>query len=188
MRNYSIGELAGQCGLSRSTLLYYSRIGLLRPSGRSASNYRVYGEKELERLQEICRLRRAGLALADIAGILAADPRLSQTILRRRLEQIAGEIRQLQAQQQITLKLLQHPALDAQEPAVTLTRKQWTNMLATAGLDEKGMHRWHFEFEKSAPEAHRHFLLSLGVDEAAVDRIRAWSRTWQPQGPPAAQP
>lgn len=186
MKNYSISDLAGQCGLSRSTLLYYSRIGLLRPCGRSASNYRIYGEKELERLREICHLRRAGLSLADIAGILAADPRLSQTILRRRLEQIAGEIRQLQVQQQVTLKLLQHLALDTQEPAVTLTREQWTSMLATAGLDEKGMHRWHFEFEKSAPEAHRHFLLSLGVDEEVVDRIRAWSRTWQVQGPPAA--
>ena len=187
MKNYSISDLAGQCGLSRSTLLYYSRIGLLRPCGRSASNYRIYGEKELERLREICRLRRAGLSLVDIAGILAADQRLSQTILRRRLAQIAGEIRQLQTQQQITLKLLRHPDIGDQEPAVTLTRKQWTAMLATAGLDEEGMHRWHFEFEKSAPEAHHHFLLSLGVAEEVVGRIRAWSRTWQPAGKAAAQ-
>lgn len=186
MKNYSISDLAGQCGLSRSTLLYYSRIGLLRPCGRSASNYRIYGKKELERLREICRLRRAGLSLADIAGILAADRHLSQTILKRRLMQISSEISQLQTQQLITLKLLRHPDLRDQEPAVTLTREQWTAMLAAAGLDEQGMHRWHFEFEKSAPEAHHHFLLSLGVAEEAVDRIRAWSRTWQPIGKPAA--
>jgi hypothetical protein len=100
--------------------------------------------------------------------------------------QISSEISQLQTQQLITLKLLRHPDLRDQEPAVTLTREQWTAMLAAAGLDEQGMHRWHFEFEKSAPEAHHHFLLSLGVAEEAVDRIRAWSRTWQPIGKPAA--
>jgi hypothetical protein len=91
----------------------------------------------------------------------------------------------LQIQQQITLTLLRHPGLGDQEPAFTLTREQWTAMLAAAGLDEEGMHRWHFEFEKAAPEAHHHFLLSLGVAEEIAGSIRAWSRTWQPAGKPA---
>ena len=38
----TIGKLARKFDLSRSTLLYYDRIGLLKPSGRTRANYRVY--------------------------------------------------------------------------------------------------------------------------------------------------
>jgi len=38
---FLITELARKHGLSRSTLLYYDRIGLLTPSGRSEAGYRL---------------------------------------------------------------------------------------------------------------------------------------------------
>ncbi|MFO0552482.1 MAG: hypothetical protein U0271_29100 [Polyangiaceae bacterium] len=38
------------------------------------------------------------------------------------------------------------------------------------------MHRWHVEFERLSPEAHRDFLESLGLPHAEVARIRDWSR------------
>ncbi len=53
----SIGEIAKQYGLSRSTLLYYDAIGLLRPSGRSESNYRRYTGEDSRRLRLICMYR-----------------------------------------------------------------------------------------------------------------------------------
>jgi len=46
---YRIRELAGLFGLSRSTLLYYDRIGLLSPSARSESGYRLYSAADRER-------------------------------------------------------------------------------------------------------------------------------------------
>jgi len=42
MKTYSISKLARACGRSRSTLLYYDRLGLLKPSGRTGSGYRYY--------------------------------------------------------------------------------------------------------------------------------------------------
>ena len=42
------GELAKSAGLSRSTLLYYDRLGLLRPVGRSESNYRLYSATDAD--------------------------------------------------------------------------------------------------------------------------------------------
>jgi DNA-binding transcriptional MerR regulator len=39
---HTIGQAAKHANLSRSTLLYYDRIGLLRPSGRSRAGYRLY--------------------------------------------------------------------------------------------------------------------------------------------------
>jgi DNA-binding transcriptional MerR regulator len=46
MKTYSISKLARAFGLSRSTLLYYDRIGLLAASGRTGSGYRCYSEKD----------------------------------------------------------------------------------------------------------------------------------------------
>ena len=44
---YSVSRLGRRYGLSRSTLLYYDRIGLLSASARSAAGYRVYGERDV---------------------------------------------------------------------------------------------------------------------------------------------
>lgn len=70
--DYRISQLARMFGLSRSTLLYYDRIGLLRPSGRSRTNYRVYSNADRQRLEQICRYRRTGMSLETIAAVLAA--------------------------------------------------------------------------------------------------------------------
>ncbi len=34
------------------------------------------------------------------------------------------------------------------------------------------MQNWHLEFEKTAPQAHYYFLISLGIDEKGIKRIR----------------
>ncbi len=41
MKTFSISQIARACGLSRSTLLFYDRLGLLRSSGRTGAGYRV---------------------------------------------------------------------------------------------------------------------------------------------------
>lgn len=69
---YTVGVLARSFGLARSSLLYYDRIGLLRPSQRSTSRYRLYGEDARERLEAICTYRRVGLGLAEIRTLLDA--------------------------------------------------------------------------------------------------------------------
>ena len=66
----TIGQLAAQSGLSRSTLIYYDRKGLLSPSGRSETNYRLYSNKDLEKLNLILTHRNGGLSLKEIAAIL----------------------------------------------------------------------------------------------------------------------
>ena len=59
---WTVTQLAQRCGLSRSTLLYYESIGLLKPPSRSGGNYRRYGEQDLQRLEQICLYRDAGLS------------------------------------------------------------------------------------------------------------------------------
>lgn len=51
-----VGDLAKQTGVSVRTLHYYNEIGLLSPSGRTESGYRLYATPDIMRLQQIVSL------------------------------------------------------------------------------------------------------------------------------------
>lgn len=63
---YSIGEAAQHCGLSRDTLRWYERIGLLAHIGRDHTGKRRFSERDLEWLTLITRLRTTGMSVADM--------------------------------------------------------------------------------------------------------------------------
>lgn len=67
---YTIGQLSKAFGLSRSTLLYYDKIGLLMPSARTSAGYRSYSEEDRKRLEQICLYRETGISLEDMKIIL----------------------------------------------------------------------------------------------------------------------
>ncbi|WP_212912684.1 MerR family transcriptional regulator [Streptomyces sp. TS71-3] len=91
----SIGEMARDSGLGVSALRFYDRAGVLVPAWVDpASGYRWYEPGQLEEARLLARLRRAGMALADIRLVLAgwsgADTDLVRKLLKahlRRLEQ-----------------------------------------------------------------------------------------------------
>jgi DNA-binding transcriptional MerR regulator len=170
---YTIGALARSAGIARSTLLYYDRIGLLRPSQRSAAGYRLYGEDALARLGAIRVYRGVGIGLADIGRLLAARGRTA-AILTSRLEALNGEIAALREQQRLIVRLLDNRALLGR--ARSLDKHRWVEILGAAGLDEDSMHRWHVEFEARAPEAHQDFLESRGIAPAEIAALRRWSQ------------
>lgn len=60
-----IGELAEMANVTKRTVDYYTNMGLLKAE-RSASNYRYYSVKELERLRCIEEYKRKNLSLEDI--------------------------------------------------------------------------------------------------------------------------
>ncbi|MDO4270626.1 MAG: MerR family transcriptional regulator [Eubacteriales bacterium] len=70
---YSIHALSELAGVSARTLRYYDQIGLLRPRGKTEAGYRLYGETEVDLLQQILFYRALGLGLAEIARIVQAD-------------------------------------------------------------------------------------------------------------------
>ena len=167
---YRISQLARAFGLSRSTLLYYHRIGLLTPSARTQSHYRHYNETDWERLQAICTYRQAGLSLPDIRILLAARQDGTTEVLQHRLHTLGAEIRELQAQQRLISNMLQVKALGWR--AVAVDKTTWVAMLRAVGMSDAAMDAWHREFEQRAPEAHHDFLLSLGITEEEAQKIR----------------
>ncbi|WP_022667817.1 MerR family transcriptional regulator [Desulfospira joergensenii] len=169
---YTIGKLAKKFNLSRTALLHYDKIGLLQPSGRSDAGYRLYSEEDRQKLDQIRRFRETGLSLEEIRTVTASPaPDLSR-ILENRLDSLNREIRELRNQQQVIIKILKDRSLTARTRY--MDRKGWTRLLKTAGLDEKGQHKWHLEFEKMSAEAHRDFLEQLGFSEKEIQGIKKW--------------
>lgn len=66
----TISQVAKLTGLSARTLQYYDEIGLLKPSERTASGYRLYGEADLQRLQQIMFFKELDFKLRDIGQLL----------------------------------------------------------------------------------------------------------------------
>lgn len=65
-----IGDLARRTGLTVRTLHHYDAIGLLRPSGRTHSGYRLYTAADIARLQQVLSLRQLGFSLEEIRDCL----------------------------------------------------------------------------------------------------------------------
>jgi len=171
----TIGKLAKQFDLSRTTLLYYDSIKLLCPSARNSAGYRIYEEKDVDRLNRICRYREAGLSLTDIRKLLDdVGSACYATTLEKRLNDLNEEIGALRKQQQLIVRILKEEINRESDQA--MSKSQWIELLRNSGLDESGMQRWHVEFEKLSGNSHHDFLRSLGLEEKEIKRIRKQSQ------------
>jgi DNA-binding transcriptional MerR regulator len=104
-RYYRVGEVSALTHVSVRTLHHYDRIGLLRPALHSSGGYRMYGESELLRLQQILTLRYLGFPLKRIGELLdradfdlVASLRVQRQVLHDRiaeLERISAAIGEL---------------------------------------------------------------------------------------------
>lgn len=87
---YGIGEVARMSGASPRALRLYEEAGLIAPA-RLSNGYRRYSSSDLDRLQEILLLRRAGVPVSDIAACLGRDPGGRREFLARHLERLHRE-------------------------------------------------------------------------------------------------
>ena len=70
---YQVKELADLAGVSARTLRYYDSIGLLKPACVNEAGYRLYGEREVDLLQQILFYRERGMDLKEIRDILYTE-------------------------------------------------------------------------------------------------------------------
>ena len=68
----TVKEVSNISGVSIRTLHHYDAIGLLKPTQITESNYRLYDEDALERLQLILLFKEFGFPLKEIGNILDA--------------------------------------------------------------------------------------------------------------------
>lgn len=99
----TIGQIADAVDVATSTLRYYEREGLLKPSERSKAGYRLYDADAVQRLQFIRTAQSVGFSLDDIRALLGLDERTSckqvQGMIEERLSEISQRIRKLKSVQ-----------------------------------------------------------------------------------------
>lgn len=69
---YTVQKIGNLAGISTRTLRYYDEIGILKPARINSSGYRIYGEAEVDRLQQILFYRELGVSLDEIKDILTS--------------------------------------------------------------------------------------------------------------------
>lgn len=70
---YTVKKLGALAGVSTRTLRYYDEIGILKPARINSSGYRIYGQSEVDMLQQILFYRELGVSLDNIKAIIFAS-------------------------------------------------------------------------------------------------------------------
>lgn len=92
---YTINKLSKMAGISTRALRYYDQCGLLSPVRVSSNGYRIYGQKEIDRLQQILFYRELGVPLNEIKSILSSPDFDYKTALENHLGALAARRKQL---------------------------------------------------------------------------------------------
>lgn len=92
---YTVQKLAQLAGVSSRTLRYYDQIGILTQARVNSSGYRIYGQKEVDRLQQILFYRELGIALETIKEIMTAPSFDAEKALKEHREQLLEKRKQL---------------------------------------------------------------------------------------------
>lgn len=171
-RTWRIGDVARRTGLSTRTLRHYDDLGLLVPSARSATDYRLYDEDDLLRLLQIQSLKGLGLSLQEIGDALN-DPELdAASALRGQLtvleERIATEQRLVER-----LRAL-----------VSSEHRSWESVLTTIALLRQVSHPDPVVRLRAAlsdpPDADVIWPALMAETEPAVQDVWVWSLSHQP--------
>ena len=119
--SWNVSEVARRTHLTVRTLHHYDRIGLVKPSHRTAAGYRVYAAADLLRLQQVLFFRELGFELAQVRRIMNArsfEQRQALQAQRALLTEKAARVQRMIAAIDGTLGALtrgETPALDAKE-------------------------------------------------------------------------
>lgn len=133
----TVGDVAKLTGVSVRTLHHYDQIGLLRPSSRSPSGYRLYTTADLERLQEILFFRELGFDLDGIGRILAAPDHSRADALARQRDLLVERIARLNH----VLQLVDR-SIDAIQRGNAMTTEQLFSDYDAAALETEAEARW----------------------------------------------
>ncbi len=92
---YTVQKLAMLANVSTRTLRYYDEIDILKPARINSSGYRIYGEKEVDRLQQILFYRELGVSLEEIKEIVTSPSFDAVTALKEHREKLLDKRKQL---------------------------------------------------------------------------------------------
>lgn len=113
MKEFSIGQLAEQSGVTTSSLRYYERVGLIKKVRRSESNYRYYPAETLNIIKLIKNAQAIGFSLQEIEEILLSRENQQQdchdivSMVKHKQREVDNEVLELQKKQQRLQSLIE---------------------------------------------------------------------------------
>jgi len=146
----TVNEVSKLTGVSIRALQYYDKMGLLAPSGYTASGYRLYDDTALETLQQILLLKELEFPLKEIAKILsspgfdrekALDQQIELLLLKKEhLEQLISFAREVKEKGEIKMDFT---AFDTKkiEEYKERAKAQWGDTPAYQEYEKKNGHR-----------------------------------------------
>ena len=112
MEQMTRSEVAKRAGVSRETVRYYEKRGLIPPPSRTAAGYRQYTDEYVKRIRFVKRAQELGFTLKEIKDLLSlrADPEISSTEVQEQAEakviEVEAKIRDLHRIKQALSRLV----------------------------------------------------------------------------------
>ncbi|MGI5893224.1 MAG: MerR family transcriptional regulator [Candidatus Merdivicinus sp.] len=111
---FHTGEFAALCGVKKDTLLYYDKIGLLKPDFVAENGYRCYSVNQFLTLNTIQALQKIGTPLREIKSYMGSQSsERFLSLLTRKQDELRREItylQELQVQMEETIATVRHAA------------------------------------------------------------------------------
>lgn len=187
-----IREFAALTRVTVRALHHYDRIGLLQPH-RTGKGYRLYGKRELERLEQIVALRFIGVPLKEMGKLLKGSaleealPRQRAVLeqKRRMLDEAIRAIemaeRSLEARRGVdTVILTNIIEVIAMQNDSSWTEKYYSSAAQTA--IKEGQAAWTPELQAKAEQDWRELFrdIEAALDlNAASDKAQELGRRWK---------
>jgi DNA-binding transcriptional MerR regulator len=171
-----IQEFAKETGVTVRTLHHYDRLGLLQPQ-RTESGYRIYGERELVRLQRITVLKFIGCSLQEIKELVDRNPddlrstlELQREALERRRKTLEGALKAVEKARSVLSESGQTDWQSLKQIVETIEMEQnmeWTKQYySPEALKELEQHR--AETSNAAEQGQKDWAVLLADCEQAV--------------------
>ncbi|MCT2178487.1 MerR family transcriptional regulator [Brachybacterium muris] len=144
-QSLTVGRVAELVGVSVRTLHHWDTIDLVRPSGRSWSDYRLYDADDIARIHRVLVYREIGLPLAEIARILddpEVDPREH---LQRQRALLAERISRLTKAARAVDEMIERTTPMNQDKNIKLSPEEQTRIFGTdwdPAWQDEARERW----------------------------------------------
>ena len=176
-RTYQPHEFAKRAGVTIRALHHYDRLGLLKPSGRTAAGYRLYTDRDLVRLEQIVALKFIGFPLSQIRELLNRKDldvlsalREQRQIIAHKREHLDRAIRAIERAEQVLASGEPsdwEPFRKIIEVIQMQTRKDWIKKYYTEEQLENLRRRWSPEVQAESERGWNELARDV---EAAIAR------------------
>jgi DNA-binding transcriptional MerR regulator len=193
-RWYKAAEFARLNGVTVRALHHYDHLGLLKPSGRTPKGYRLYGERDFARLQQIVTLKFIGFPLKEIGDILnrssfdlAKELRRQREIIAEQQNRLGRAVKAIENVERL-LASTDEPDWEAFAEIIEVINMQkdmeWTNKYYSEEAKQKIAARAATVPKEAIEQAQRDWPVLISEVEAALgedpasDKAQALAERW----------